>query len=118
MANSTIKITQLPPIGNNLTASTILPVVSLTGTATTDKVAVSNIANFTLLNAGNTLPPAYLSNLTYSVVNAAQPNITSLGNLSGLRITNLSNFYLPGGTNGQLLSTNGSGNLSWVTGKI
>ena len=118
MANSTIKITQLPPIGNNLTASTILPVVSLTGTATTDKVAVSNIANFTLLNAGNTLPPAYLSNLTYSVVNAAQPNITSLGNLSGLRITNLSNFYLPGGTNGQLLSTNGSGNLTWVTGNV
>ena len=115
MANATIKITQLPSIGNGLTASTILPVVNTTGTATTDKVAIGNIANFILTQAGNTLPPAFVSNLAYSVANAAQPNITSVGNLTGLTLTNLANFHIPGGTNGYVLQTNGNGNLSWVT---
>jgi hypothetical protein len=112
MANATIKITQLPP-GNTISASTILPIVGVNGTPTTQQVAVGNIANFTLLNAGNTLPPAYLANLSYNVVNAAQPNITSVGNLTRLTITNLSNFNLPGGVSGQVLTTDGSGNLSW-----
>jgi hypothetical protein len=112
MANATIKITQLPP-GNTISASTILPIVGVNGTPTTQQVAVGNIANFTLLNAGNTLPPAYLANLSYNVVNAAQPNITSVGNLTRLTITNLSNFNLPGGVNGQVLKTDGNGNLSW-----
>jgi hypothetical protein len=110
MANTTIKITQLPSIGNGLTASTILPVVNLTGTATTDKVAVGNIANFTLLNAGNSLPPAYLSTLAYSVVNAAQPNITSVGTLS------VNTLKISGGSNGYYLQTDGTGNLSWAAG--
>ena len=35
MANTTIKITQLPSIGNGLSASTILPVVNTSGTAVT-----------------------------------------------------------------------------------
>lgn len=110
MANATIKITQLPSIGNGLSASTILPVVNTTGTATTDKVAVGNIANFTLLQAGNTLPPAFVANIAYSVANAAQPNITSVGTL------NINTLHISGGQNGQYLQTNGAGGLSWVSG--
>lgn len=112
MAN--IKISQLPSIGNSLSASTILPVVNTTGTLTTDKVAVGNIANFTLLQAGNTLPPAFVANVSYNVANAAQPNITSVGNLTGLTINNINNFHIPGGTNGYVLQTDGAGNLSWT----
>ena len=111
---ATIKITQLPGIGNGLSASTILPVVDTSGTAITAKVTVGNVANFALTQAGNTLPPAFLANVAYSVANAAQPNITSVGNLTGLTLTNLANFHIPGGTNGYVLQTDGTGNLSWT----
>lgn len=108
MANTTIKITQLQNIGNGLAANTLLPVVNTTGTAITQKVTVGNVANFALSQAGNTLAPAFLANLAYSVVNAAQPNITSVGTL------NVNTLKISGGTNGYVLQTNGSGNLSWV----
>jgi len=110
MANTTIKITQLPSIGNGLSASTILPVVNTTGTAITAKVAVGNVANFILTQAGNTLEPAFLSTIAYSVANAAQPNITSVGTLS------VGTLKITGGDNGQYLQTDGAGNLSWVAG--
>jgi hypothetical protein len=110
MANTTIKITQLPSIGNALSASTVLPVVDTSGVAVTAKVTAGNIANYTLTEAGNLLPPALLANLAYSVVNAAQPNITSVGTL------NINTLTISGGTDGQYLQTDGSGNLSWVSG--
>lgn len=110
MANATIKITQLPNIGNNLGANTLLPVVDTTGTAVTDKVTVGNIANFILTEAGNLLPEAFVSQLSYSVANAAQPNITSVGTL------NINTLHISGGTNGQYLQTDGDGGLSWVSG--
>lgn len=114
MANTTIKITQLPNIGGNLSANTLLPVVDTTGTAVTEKVTVGNVANFILTQAGNLLPEAFVSQIAYSVANAAQPNITSVGNLSSLTITNLDNFSLPGGTNGYVLQTDGAGHLNWT----
>ena len=110
MANATIKITQLPNIGNNLGANTLLPVVDTTGTAVTDKVTVGNVANFILTEAGNLLPEAFVSQLSYSVANAAQPNITSVGTL------NINTLHISGGTNGQYLQTDGDGGLSWVSG--
>lgn len=84
MANTIIKITQLPSIGNGLTTNTVLPVVDVNGTATTAKVTVGSIANFALMQAGDLLPPAFVSQISYSVANAAQPNITSLGTLTSL----------------------------------
>jgi hypothetical protein len=110
MANTTIKITQLPSIGNGLSASTILPVVNTTGTATTDKVSIGSVANYILTEAGNTLQPAYISSIALSVANAAQPNITSVGNL------NINTLHITGGDNGYYLQTDGGGNLAWVAG--
>lgn len=110
MANTTIKITQLQNIGNGLATNTLLPVVNTTGTAITQKVTVGNVANFALSHAGNTLAPAFLANLAYSVVNAAQPNITSVGTL------NVNTLKISGGTNGYVLQTDGAGNLSWAAG--
>ncbi len=110
MANTTIKITQLQNIGNGLATNTLLPVVNTTSTAITQKVTVGNVANFTLNQAGNLLPAARLANLAYSVVNAAQPNITSVGTL------NINTLKISGGTNGYVLQTDGTGNLSWTAG--
>jgi hypothetical protein len=108
MANTTIKITQLPSIGNGLSATTILPVVDTTGTAITAKVSVGSVANLILTEAGNTLEPAFLSTISYSVANAAQPNITSVGTLS------VSTLKISGGTNGYFLQTDGTGNVTWT----
>jgi hypothetical protein len=108
MANTTIKITQLQNIGNGLASNTLLPVVNTTGTAITQKVTVGNVANFIMGQAGNTLSPAFLSTLAYSVVNAAQPNITSVGTL------NVNTLKISGGVNGYVLQTDGASNLAWV----
>jgi hypothetical protein len=55
-----------------------------------------------------------------SLTTAAQSNITSTGTLSSLSVSGTSNLgavgnvTITGGTNGYVLSTNGSGTLSWV----
>ena len=108
MANATIKITQLPNIGNNLSSNTLLPVVDTTGTAVTEKVTVGNVANFILTEAGNLLPEAFVAQIAYSVANAAQPNITSVGTLS------VNTLKISGGTNGYVLQTDGTGNVTWT----
>ena len=114
MANiNTIKITQLQNIGANLNGNTLFPVVDTTGANVTEKANVNIIANFVLSEAGNLLPQAFVSTFSQSVINAAQPNITSVGTLSGLAVSNLANFNLSGGNNGDFLQTNGNGNLSW-----
>ena len=69
---------------------------------------------------------------TGTLTTAAQPNITSIGSLIGLTVSNatgvvdftttanvtlgaIGNLHISGGTSGQVLSTNGSGGLSFVT---
>ena len=87
-SNAVIKITGLPNIGNNIAANTLLPVVNLDGVPTTQKANVQSIGNVILAGAGGAnFVPAALSELAYSVVNAAQPNITSVGTLTDLSVS-------------------------------
>jgi hypothetical protein len=115
-----IKISQLPNVNGNLTGNSLIPVVSTNGTFTTDKVTLGNIANYILNNAGITLANANVASLSYNVVNAAQPNITSVGTLNSLTVDGesdlgyLSTITILGGNAGQVLSTSGTGNLSWI----
>ena len=74
MANTIIKISQLANINGNLTANTLLPVVSTNGAFATDKINVSSLANFILAGAGNSFANVNISQLSYNVVNAAQPD--------------------------------------------
>jgi hypothetical protein len=59
---------------------------------------------------------AFAGNVTI----AAQPNITSLGNLTSVivlgtsNLGNLGNVKITGGTNGYVLQTDGAGNLDWT----
>jgi len=130
----TIKITALSQIGTNIPASTLTPVVDMAGTPTTKKATIANIANAILSEAGNTYAYAAKANianvagLAGVVSNAAQPNITSVGTLTGITSTGVANFTgasnvalgpvgnirITGGSSGQVLSTNGTGTLSWV----
>ena len=118
MAN--IKISQLPNINGNLTQAALMPIVSTNGTMITDKVTVQQLANYILGQSGNLFVSANIANLSYNVVNAAQPNITSVGTLTGLTVVGTSNIGYPnnvvilGGTAGQVLSTFGDGSLGWI----
>jgi hypothetical protein len=123
----TIKITSLSQMGTNIPGSTLTPVVDMAGTPTTKKATIANIANAILSQAGNTYAYAAKANLANtagsagSVSNASQPNITSVGTLTSLTVsgnTNLGpvgNVIISGGSNGQVLTTDGSNVLSWTT---
>jgi hypothetical protein len=69
---------------------------------------------------------------TGTLTTNAQPNITSVGSLTGLTVSNatgvvdftttanvtlgaIANLHISGGTSGQVLSTNGSGGLSFIS---
>lgn len=74
-------------------------------------------------NVGN-LNATYIAG---TLTTAAQPNITSVGNLTALTVTGLTtldtlaNVKISGGANGQIISTDGAGNLSFISndsGKI
>jgi hypothetical protein len=106
---SQIKITQLSDIGNGLANTTLVPVVNMAGVPSTQKATVGNIANSILAGAGTTYQNAGVANIAFSVANAAQPNITSVGTLS------VNTLKITGGTAGQVLSTDGAGNLSFTT---
>ena len=120
MANANIKISQLPNIDGNLTKNALLPIVSTNGTVITDKITLGDLGNYILNQSGTILANANISKLAYNVVNAAQPNITSVGTLTGLTVVGTSNVGYPenlvllGGNIGQVLQTDGTGNLSWV----
>jgi hypothetical protein len=129
---TTIKITELTNIGANLATSTVIPVVNMAGTPTTEKTVLGNVANFILGGAGGSFVAAAKATSANTVTTAAQPNITSTGSLTGLTVSNangvvnftttanvtlgaVANLHISGGTAGQLLSTNGNGTLSWAS---
>jgi hypothetical protein len=101
-------------LGNAVTANYFIG--NLYGTAnlatyatTANAVAGGNVSG----QVGNAL-------IAGTVYTNAQPNITSTGTLSSLSVSGTSNLgavgnvTITGGTNGYVLSTNGSGSLSWV----
>ena len=83
---TTIKITALTDIGANLAGTTLVPVVNMAGTPTTQRANVNNIANYVLNKATG----------------------ANLGPVANVKIT--------GGTAGQVLTTNGSNVLIWASG--
>ena len=81
----------------------------------------ANVAN---LNATGNISGVNLSmtgNIAGNLTTASQPNITSLGTLTSLKVggttdlNTVSNVKITGGSSGQYLQTDGTGNLSWVT---
>ena len=72
--------------------------------------------------AGNISGNVNFANYAGNITQNAQPNITSVGTLSSLSVTGVTTLSQPanlriyGGLTGQVLTTNGAGNLTWVTG--
>ena len=77
--------------------------------------------NFVGDGSGLTSVHADTSDTAATVTDNAQPNITSTGTLTELTVDGLTvlgpigNINISGGTSGQVLSTDGAGNLSWTT---
>ena len=130
---TTVKITELANIGANIATNTLVPVVNMAGTPETQKANLQIVGNLILNQAGNNLVRAAQANIALSVVNAAQPNITSVGTLTTLTVSgnvtagniitsgkanlgNSGNVIITGGSAGYVLSTDGAGNLSWTAG--
>lgn len=83
-----IKITALTNIGANISHTTIVPVVNMTGTPLTQKSNLQNFGNLILSGAGGSyFVPAAQANIAQTVSNAAQPNITSVGTLTSANVT-------------------------------
>jgi hypothetical protein len=103
---------------NNVSANTFTSIIA-TGTAPFVVTSTTQVANLNVATAG-------------TVTTNAQPNITSVGSLTGLTVSNatgivdftttanvtlgaVANLHISGGTSGQVLSTNGSGGLSFIS---
>ena len=98
MSTSSIKITELISIGANISSTTLLPVVDMTGAPETKKTTIQEAGNLILSGAGLTFAPANHALTAQTVSNAAQPNITSVGTLTTLDVTgNLVSGNVDGG---------------------
>lgn len=131
ISNGTSNVSIPTANGNiNMSVGGNANIITVTGTGaniTGYANVTGNIAGANV-NAGNTLTANFISGV---LTTAAQPNITSIGALSNLTVisnTSTGNFsvtgvsnlgpngnvIITGGSSGYVLSTNGSGNLSWV----
>jgi hypothetical protein len=101
---------------------------SATVAATANSVAGANVSGVvanatyaTTAGSATTATSALTATTAGTVITAAQPNITSVGTLTSLTVSgvanigSVANLRLTGGSNGQVLTTDGAGNLSWAT---
>ena len=116
--------------GGNLSGANVISANTFTATGNIT-AGNANLGNATTANyfIGNFYGTANSATTAGTVTTAAQPNITSVGTLSGLTSTGtvnltgasnvslgpVGNVKITGGSNGQYLSTDGSGTLSWST---
>jgi hypothetical protein len=89
-------------------------------TNSSDVITVNTLGNVRVDNViGNLTGTASLAVTANTVSDAAQSNITSLGTLTGLNVNGtsdlgpVSNVVITGGSNGYVLTTDGTGNLSF-----
>ena len=123
----------------NITSVGTLTSLSVTGNISSGNANLGNLATANFFSgSGNNLSNIQGGNVSGQVGNAlvagtvytnAQPNITSVGTLTGVTSTGtvnltgasnvalgpVANVHITGGTSGQVLSTDGSGVLSFIT---
>jgi len=87
---------------------------------------LGGVANYAIITDGNgnlsfgNVLNANFANFAGNITVNAQPNITSLGTLANLNVNgpanlgNISNLKILGGSNSYVISTDGTGNLSWA----
>ncbi len=118
----------------NITSVGTLTSLIITGNITSGNADLGNLVTANYFSGNGSLLTGITSSSATTagtVTTNAQPNITSVGSLSGLTVSNatgvvdftttanvtlgsVSNLHISGGTANYVLSTNGSGTLSWV----
>ena len=101
------------------TANSEFVFASDASSSVTNNITINQLANIRAGNAdlGNLVTANYF---TGTLTTNAQPNITSLGRLTSLAVTgttslgNVGKVKISGGSNGYILTTDGTGNLSWT----
>jgi hypothetical protein len=124
--NSTIFNGRTLSAGSNLTTGTITGNWTLSAGSKINGLSDIDGANITGTVANATY--AVNADVANTVSVNAQPNITSVGTLTALSVSGnvsftgekanlgpVGNVVITGGSSGQVLSTNGSGGLSWVS---
>jgi len=132
VANALIAGTVYTNAQPNITSVGTLSSVDITGNITSGNASLGNlvVANYFSGN-GSLLTSIAGSNVVGQVANAlisgtvytnAQPNITSVGTLSGLTVSGITSLgavtdvKITGGLTNQVLTTDGLGNLTWAAG--
>jgi len=136
--NGTLNVTGTATVGNlvaggsggNISNANVISANTFiaTGNITAGNANLGNsvTANYFI---GNFYGTANIATTAGTVTTAAQPNITSVGTLTGLTSTGtinltsasnvalgpVANVHITGGSLGQYLQTDGSGTLSWVS---
>jgi len=117
---NTLSVTNFSGNGAGLSAITG---ANVTGT-------VANASHATVADSANSVAGANVSGqvgnalIAGTVYTNAQPNITSVGTLTSLNVAGTSNLgpvgniTITGGSNGYILQTDGSGNLSWTAPSV
>ena len=115
----------------NVTANLFTGNANLGNLATANFFSGNGNALFNIQGA-NVVGTVANATLAVNVTASAQSNITSVGSLTGLTVSNatgivdftttanvtlgaVANLHISGGTNGQVLRTDGSGTLSWYS---
>lgn len=134
----TTKITNLNIDTSTITSVGSLTSLTVTGNITSGNANLGNLAtsnyfsgNGSLLSSlagANVTGTVSAATTAGTVTTAAQPNITSTGTLANLTVTGnvalsganvtlgaVANLKITGGSNTQVLSTDGAGNLSFTT---
>jgi len=102
----------------NITSVGTLTSLNVSGNVTAARFIGSG-TSLSNINGSNVVGQVFESLYTGTVLTNAQPNIRSLGTLVNLTVSgnvilgNVSNVHVYGGNSGQVLTTNGSGNLTW-----
>lgn len=118
----------------NITSVGTLTTLAVSGNLVSGNASLGNLASanyfsgngssLTSLNGANVSGQVANALIAGTVYTAAQPNITSLGTLTGLTVNgtsnlgNIGNVKIIGGTSGLFLTTDGLGNLNWAAPSV
>ena len=92
-----------------------------TGNILSDNANLGNLVTANYFSGNGSLLTSITATTAGTVTTSSQPNITSVGTLSTLTVSgvttlgNVSNVRISNGNPGQVLTTDGAGNLSWAT---
>ena len=98
-------------IHNGTTEIALADSANITITVNSNVIATANTTTLTIGSSANTKELVVHGNFTVSDPNG----IVNLSNTANISLGNVANLHIAGGSNGQVLASNGNGNVYWRT---